>query len=76
MSEKAIKKIDVWHDADQEWVEYTLEELDQYFHFVTKPNWNDVREIYLHDGGNGWMDVVTEDEHLIYNKVYGTYVAA
>ncbi|WP_061329726.1 hypothetical protein [Clostridium sporogenes] len=73
--ENKTKKIDVWHEDDQEWVEYTLKELDEYFHFVKKPNWNNVREICLHNGGfNPWIDVIFKNTSRIYNKVYGTYV--
>ncbi|APU87045.1 ABC transporter substrate-binding protein [Clostridium botulinum] len=49
----------MWHEDDQEWVEYTLEKLDEYFNFVKKPNWNNIREIYLHNGGfNPWIDII------------------
>ena len=69
-------KIDVWHDDDNEWVEYTEEELNEYFNFVSKPNWGRVREIYLHNSGfNTWMDIILKnDSHRVYNSVYGTYV--
>lgn len=73
--ENKIKKVDVWHDDDQEWVKYTLEELDEYFHFVTKPNWNNVTEIYLRNGGfNTWMEIIFKNTSSIYNKVHGTFV--
>jgi len=74
--ENKIKGINVWHDNDQKWVEYTLKELDKYFHFVNKPNWNNVREIYLYNGGfNAWMNIIFKNNNNgIYNSIYGTYV--
>lgn len=70
------KKVDVWHDDEMKWVDYSLEELDEYFHFVKKPDWEDVREIYLFNGGfETWIKVVSNNDcETSYNKVHGTYV--
>lgn len=70
-----IRKIDVWQDNEQDWLEYTLEELDEYFNFVNRPDWSQVREIYLHNGGyDVWMDIIFNNYRRTYNNVFGTYV--
>lgn len=72
------KIMEVLHMSDCEWVDYTFEELDEYFHFVTKPNWNMVAELRVHGtGGDRWLELIPKhpsDSIRIYNYVHGTYV--
>ena len=72
MKELCIK---IWQDNAMDWYDYTLEELDEYFKFVTKPNWKNVREVYLHNIGDSWMEIVFKNNKAqIYNNVFGVYI--
>ena len=72
MKELCIK---VWQDDAMDWLDYTPEELDKYFKFTTKPNWKNVREVYLHNIGDNWMEIVFKNNKAqIYNNVFGVYV--
>lgn len=68
--------INVWQDADHDWIEYYESEMKEYFNFVTAPNWSKVKEMYLNNAScNKWLRVVFfNGEDKIYNSVYGTYV--
>ena len=57
-----------------EWDKYTKKEFENKFHFVQKPNFNNIREIIIH---NGWIEIIFNLKggiSSIYNNVFGTYV--
>ncbi|MBY6773658.1 ABC transporter substrate-binding protein [Clostridium botulinum] len=71
--------VNVWSDEDQEWDKYKFKEMDEYFNFYNKPNWEKVREVFLHDGmmtqADKWLEIVFKNNSSkIYNNVFGTYV--
>lgn len=69
------KIVDVWDDSQLTWVEYSIDELNEYFHFESKPNFSNIREMYLHNGGyQNWLEIIFNNGRKIYNNVFGTYV--
>jgi hypothetical protein len=73
---KEKNTIDVWHDDEGKWVDYTNEEFKEYFNFVKRPTFGSIREVYLHNSSyNPWMEINFHNStRAIYNKVHGTYV--
>ena len=65
----------VWHDDCCEWVDYTEEELNKCFKFVDKPNWDEIRELYLFNSCfEIYLKLIHEDSSCTYyNNVHGTF---
>ena len=70
-----MRSIEVWYDNSSEWVNYTIDEIDDYFEFVHKPDWTKVSVIYVHDAGlSKWMEIYFKGGYTkVYNSIFGTY---
>jgi hypothetical protein len=65
-----MRIIQIWHEKAEKWFDYTLEELEESFRFVSKPKWNLVERAYYHNSGfNSWLEIVYPNgSSKIYNK--------
>lgn len=68
--------ISIWFDSDNSWEEYTKEEFEECFNFVTKPIFQFIDKIFVHDMQNTWIEINFKNgKGKIYNNVFGTYVS-
>lgn len=71
-----VKKVWVYNHNKSDWEKYTHQEMDECFNFVTRPNYDKIEDIHLHNVGfeNKWLEVTFKDNSTkIYNNVFGTY---
>lgn len=73
-----MSNINVYFDSNNDWTEYTRDELKDYFRFTDEVHPNLINEIMVHDvSGNPWLEIIYNNEgRRIYNKTFGTYVRA